>query len=142
MRKCLLSLALILVASLPARAQSLQPIPVHYITANSTNSTLVSGAGQNILKWVVASNPQATTTALAWLKLYDKATAPTCGTDVPVVTIMLPPNSATGAGNTPIGFDDTRFTHGIGFCVTLNAADNDNTSVPAGIVINLGYLGQ
>ena len=121
-------------------AQSLQSLPFHYITTSSTNSMLVNGNGQNILKWVIASNPAATTTINAWLHLYNKATAPNCGTDVPVMTIMIPPNSATGAGNTTISFDDTRFTSGIGFCVTGGAADNDNTAGPSGIVINIGYL--
>jgi hypothetical protein len=130
-------LLLLLLCSLGVRAQSLQGIPVHFISLASTNSTLVSGAGQNILKWVVASNNTGT---VNWLKFYNKATAPTCGTDVPVLTVMVPTN-ATGGGVTPVGFDDTRFPLGIGFCLTLNAADNDAVAGNAGIVISIGYLG-
>ena len=36
---------------------------------------------------LTASNPTATA---AYLKLYNKASAPTVGTDVPVLTITLP----------------------------------------------------
>jgi hypothetical protein len=142
-RKWCVALALALLAILGAvcaSAQSLQSLPFHYITTASTNSVLVNGNGQNILKWLVASNPTSSTTVNAWLHFYNKATAPNCGTDVPVMTIMIPPNSATGAGNTALSFDDTRFTAGIGFCVTANPADNDNAIGPSGIVINLGYL--
>lgn len=142
LRNALFALVLLLLSAPALHAQSLQSVPFKLITTNSTNSTLVSGAGQNILKWVVASNPSATATVINYLKLYNKATAPTCGTDVPVMTIMLPPNSGTGAGLTAISFDDVKFTLGLGFCVTLNAADNDNTSVAAGGVINVGYVNQ
>lgn len=136
-RAVALSLLLSL-AAFGARAQSLQGIPFHYITLNTTNSTLVSGTGQNILKWVVVGNAQAT--QVNYLKLYNKATAPTCGTDIPVITIMLPGNS-NGGGVTTVSFDDTKFTAGLGFCVTLNAADNDNTAVAAGTTISLAYVG-
>jgi hypothetical protein len=135
-RSIALSLLLSFVA-FGARAQSLQSTPFHYITVGSTNSTLVSGSGQNIMKWVVGSNNTGT---VNWLKFYNKATAPTCGTDVPVITVMLPTN-ATGGGVTVIDMDDTRFTAGIGFCVTANAADNDNNAGTAGIALSLGYLG-
>ena len=120
-----------------ARAQSLQAIPVHFISLASTNSTLVSGAGQNILKWAIASNNTGT---VNFLKFYNKATAPVCGTDVPVLTIMVPTN-ATGGGVTSVSFDDTRFTLGIGFCLTALVADNDTGPAQAGIAISLGFLG-
>lgn len=142
MLRALLLVVLLSLGDLPARAQSLQSLPFKLITTNSTNSTLVSGVGQNVLKWVVASNPSATATVINYLKFYNKATAPTCGTDVPVMTIMLPPNSGTGAGLTSVSFDDVKFSAGIGICVTLLAADNDNTSVAAGDVINIGYVNQ
>lgn len=139
MRKIIRALLLMLLAALPveALAQSLQGIPVHFISLASTNSTLVSGAGQNILKWVVASNNTGT---VNWLKFYNKATAPTCGTDIPVLTVMVPTN-ATGGGVTPVGFDDTRFPLGIGFCLTALQADNDTGVATVGIVISIGYLG-
>ena len=131
--------ALVLALALPARAQSLKPLPFSYLSAVSTNSTLVAGNGQNILKWIVATNTSTTNTY--YLKLYNKATAPTCGTDTPVMRIPLLPNS-NGNGQFVGGFDDTSFTLGIGFCLTGGLPDNDNTNAATGVVINIGYLWQ
>lgn len=129
---------LCLMAGSVARAQSLQSVPFHYLSLASNNSTLVSGAGQNILKWIIAYNNTAT---IYYFKFYNKATAPTCGTDTPVITIPLPPNT-TSTGVLGLSFDDTRFTAGIGFCIVAGQADNDNTNAATGITINLGYLWQ
>jgi len=138
-RAIALSLLLSLVA-FGARAQSLQATPFSLITAASTNSTLVTGTGQNVLKWVVTSNNTAST--INYLKFYNKATAPTCGTDIPVLRIMLPGNT-TGGGVTSVSFDDTRFTLGIGFCVTGGTGADADTSVgAAGLLINIGYVNQ
>jgi len=130
--------AVVAFASADARAQSLQAIPFHYLSQASNNSTLVSGAGQNILKWIIVYNNTAT---IYYLKFYNKATAPTCGTDTPQVTIPLPPTT-TSTGVISIGFDDTRFTAGIGFCIVAGQADNDNTNAATGITLNVGYLAQ
>lgn len=133
-----LALSLLLsLAAFGARAQSLQSIPFHYLSGASNNSTLVSGAGQNILKWLIVYNNTAT---IYYLKFYNKAVAPTCGTDTPVITVPLPPNT-TSTGVLGIDLDDTRFTAGIGFCITAGQADNDNTNSATGITLNLGYLG-
>lgn len=144
MRKIMLSLvllAILAVIPIAARAQSLQSVPFSYITLPSNNSTLVTGAGQNILKWIVATNPGAN---VNYLRLYNKATAPTCGTDVPIMRIPLLPTSATSSnGQFSMGFDDTRFPLGVGFCVTKGTgADNDATAADAGLFINLGYVNQ
>lgn len=119
-----------------ARAQSLPVIPFKYLSQASTNSTLVSGAGQNVLKWIVAVN---TTNTVYYLKFYNKATAPTCGTDTPILSIPIPAAN-TGGGLAAISFDDTRFSLGIGFCLTGALADNDSTNAATGVAINLGYL--
>jgi hypothetical protein len=136
-RAVALSLLLSL-AAFGARAQSLPVIPFHYLSAVSNNSTLVSGAGQNVLKWVIVYNNNAT---IYYLKFYNKATAPACGTDTPVITIPLPP-TGTSTGVLPISFDDTRFSLGIGFCIVALPADNDNGNAAAGITLNIGYLWQ
>jgi hypothetical protein len=136
-RTSVLSLLLSL-AAFGAHAQSLPIVPVHFISLASTNSTLVSGAGQNVLKWVVASNNSGT---VNFLKFYDKATAPTCGTDIPVFTVMVPTNT-TGGGVTAVSLDDTRFSRGIGFCLTAGVADNDTQAAQPNIAISIGYLWQ
>ncbi len=134
-----LCVGLVLAGIASAYAQAMQPLPFSYISTNSTNSTLVSGSGQNILKWLLATNP--TGSIVYYLKLYNKATAPTCGTDTPVMRIPLLPPS-TGNGQTAMSFDETKFTAGIGFCITLNLADSDTNAAAAGLTINLGYSWQ
>lgn len=75
---------------------------------------------------------------LRYLKLYDKATAPTSA-DTPVHTFLIPGNTA-GAGFTksiPVGM---LFANGIGFRVTTGLADNDTGPAVANDgVINLDY---
>lgn len=139
LRSLMRALALALsLAAFHAKAQSLQSTPFHYLSLASNNSTLVTGAGQNILKWVIVYNNTAT---IYYLKFYNKATAPTCGTDVPSITIPLPPNT-TSTGVLGLSFDDTRFTLGVGFCITALQADNDNTIAATGITVNLGTVNQ
>jgi hypothetical protein len=80
--------------------------------------------------------------AAAWLKLYDSATAPTCGSGTPKVRYLIPANStaALGAGSNlewPVG---AAFTSGIGYCVTGALADADTTAVAANsITVSIGY---
>lgn len=132
---------LVSMAAFGAKAQSIKATPFGYITLASTNSTLVTGSGQNILKWIVATNTGAN---VNYLKLYNKATAPTCGTDIPIMRIPLLPTSATSSnGQFAMAFDDTSFTLGIGFCVTKGTgSDTDTTASDAGLFINIGYVNQ
>ena len=108
----------------------------HYFSAASTNSTLVQ-AGPRILAGFVATN---TTTTTYYLKFYDKATAPTCGTDVPVFTVAIP-NQPAG---TTVGQINTwpyagfAFLNGIVFCITAAAADADTGVADTGITLSLG----
>lgn len=100
----------------------------HLVAANSNNSTnLKASAGivHAVQGYGIGSAP-------AYIKLYDKATAPTCGTDTPIKVIMIPaaPTAANGSGALPIPLD-IQFSNGIGFCVVTGIANNDNTSVAA-----------
>jgi hypothetical protein len=108
------------------------------ISAASTNATLVR-AGETPVNGYSWTNQHATD--WAWLKFYNKATAPTVGTDVPVVTVGLPPESA--------GHIDWRDRKndglalgvlGLGIGLTADEADGDSASVGAGaVVVNLFY---
>jgi len=108
--------------------------PYHLIAANSNNSTnLKTTAG--LVADVQTGNINGSTPY--YLKLYDKATAPTCGTDTPVKTILIPP---VNSGNNPVLPIGIKFLLGLGFCVTAGIADNDNTSVPAAtVIVNIDY---
>ena len=62
------------------------------------------------------------------MKLYNKASAPTVGTDVPVLTITVPANSTV---NVPFGATGHRLTTGIALAITANAIDSDTTAIGA-----------
>lgn len=106
------------------------------ISANTDNAALVKSTTGQVLGWYI-TNINA---AIAYVKLYNKATAPTVGTDTPVLTIPVPGNTA-GSGCTvfiPTGVDE--FSNGIGIGIVTGVADNNNTAVAANeVVVNLFY---
>jgi hypothetical protein len=118
--------------SLPAFAQS---APVKVLSTTGTNSNLVLAANV-LLKTGVIVNSTATA---YFLKLYNKATAPTCGTDVPKWTVPVPANSAV-----PLQLDNggLMFPLGLGICLTGAIGDADATTAAAGVAINLGISGR
>lgn len=93
-------------------------------SAASTNAT-VTKASAGTLWSVTVSNINA---ALRYLKMYDKATAPTVGTDVPVLIIPIP---ITGTVSVNGGSNGIRFATGIAWALTALAADSDTTVVAA-----------
>ena len=137
MKRLLIALSLLALSS-PAFAQSkVVPsagtasgaVPFHLIAANTNNSTLVK-AGPATVYTAQLSGVGA---APAYVKFYDKATAPTCGTDTPKKVLMIPAAStaANGGGSNvllPVG---AKFNLGLGICVVTGIADNDNTAVAA-----------
>lgn len=140
--RLLTCIAIVLGLSCHALAQSINQAPgagarpVHFLSAVSTNSTLVKG-GPATLYGVQAVN---TTAVLYYLKFYDKATAPTCNTDTVVKTLPIPfgATSAGGAIVAPMTVG-VAFLNGLGFCITAGIADNDNTNAAVGVVVNLDY---
>lgn len=76
--------------------------------------------------------------SLCYLKLYNKASAPTVGTDTPVLTLALLPNAGF-VFDYPAGF---YFSTGIAYALTTGVADNDTGAVAAGAVLalNIEYL--
>lgn len=125
-------LAASLIGSLSAFAQSL---PVGYLSQANNNSTLVQ-SGRVLLTAVLPIN---TTTTVYYLKLYDTATAPTCGTDTPKWRIPIPYGASNSGGG--VALPETNgllFSKGLGFCLVGGIADNDNSNAATGIVINIG----
>lgn len=100
------------------------PTPYSLSSAATTNSTLIAAGARRAL-YIGATNTGA---AVAYLKLYNKATAPTVGTDVPILTITLP---AGGQDGFSFGFRGHPFTLGLAFAITNLAADSDTTAVAA-----------
>jgi hypothetical protein len=107
--------------------------PVSYILAATTNSQLVITGTKNLFT-IAVSNDSATK---FWLKIYNKATAPTVGTDVPVLRYLIPAN-AVQEFKIPQYFG-AYFSLGIGFATTGLVADSDTTAITAGSVVTMTY---
>jgi len=109
--------------------------PSKTVSAASTNATsLKASAGQ--VGYVFASNVNA---AVRYLKFYNKASAPTVGTDTPVMTLAIPGNTA-GAGFALAVGSGVEFTTGIAWALTTEATDAGTTGVAANeLVVNIGY---
>lgn len=106
------------------------------ISAASTNSNNIkSSAGQ--LYGFIITNINA---SARFVKLYNKASAPTIGTDTPVMTLQIPGNSS-GSGMVAAEFvSGIAFGTGIGIGITANVADTDTTAISANdVIVNLFY---
>ena len=101
-------------------------------SAATTNGQLIL-TGTSGLQAFFATNIGAT---VAFVKLYNKATAPTVGTDTPAMIITVPAAVAgvPGTATLPIGFSGFRFALGLGLAITGAVADSDTTAVAAGQV--------
>lgn len=103
--------------------------PYFVNSAATTNGALVL-TGTSGLQAFYATNEGA---SVAYVKLYNKATAPTVGTDVPEMTIPVPAAAAgvPGVAMLPIGFTGFRFALGLGIAITRNAVHTDTTAIGA-----------
>ena len=112
-------------------------LPFRLISAASTNATSVKASAGTITTIVAVSMNETT---VSYLKIYDKATAPTVGTDVPVMTIPVPTN-IQGAGIVIPIPNGVTFSNGIAIAITGAVSDSDTTAVAADeVVINLTYV--
>lgn len=101
-------------------------------SAATTNATVGKASAADLFS-VTAYNANA---AVRYLKIYNKATAPTVGTDAPTLTLGLPPSASVS-----FTFDSLYFSAGLSFALTTGAADADATAVGAGdvVALNLAY---
>lgn len=102
-------------------------------TAASTNAAAVKTSAGNLFE-VTAYNPTATP---AFWKFYNKASAPTVGTDTPVLTVPIPANGLVQLNFGALG---KRFATGIGSAVTAAAVKTDTGVTVAGIQLNATYV--
>lgn len=93
-------------------------------SAATTNAASVKASAGTVYSITVSN----TAASPRYVKLYNKASAPTVGTDVPVLTIPVP---AGGVVNVPFGTTGHRLATGIALAITANAADSDTTAVGA-----------
>lgn len=104
------------------------------IAAGSTNATSVRTTRAELVGWYV----QNAAAAARFLKLYNKASAPTVGTDVPAHVLALP---ATSTGSIDCGALGIRLGTGLAFAITNLAADSDATAVAAAqIKLEISYV--
>lgn len=100
-------------------------------SAASTNGALILTGSSGITAFY-ATNTGASP---AYVKLYNKATAPAVATDIPAMIIPVPAavGGVPGIATFPCGFG-YRFALGLGIAITGGAADTDTTAIAAGQV--------
>lgn len=100
------------------------PTALNINSAATTNATSVKTSAGTLYN-VSASNTNA---AARYLKLYNKASAPVVGTDVPVLILLLPAGASI---DHDFGLVGHRFTTGIALALTTGIADSDTGAVAA-----------
>lgn len=109
--------------------------PYKLIATASTNANVIKNSGGNLYSIIAIG----LTSTVRYLKLYNKATTPVVGTDVPLMTIPIPANTQ-GAGFSIAFSMGPNFPLGIGIAITSGSADNDTGAVGAGdVIVNLTY---
>jgi hypothetical protein len=109
------------------------PATPYFVNSLATTNGALILTGTSGLQAFYATNTGA---AAAYVKLYNKATAPTVGTDVPEMIVPVPAavGGVPGAVELTPGFNAYRFALGLGIAITGGAADADTTAVAAGQV--------
>lgn len=101
------------------------PLTDHTISTASTNAKVIK-ASKGVMIGFIASNAA---NSARYIKIYDKATAPNVGVDVPKLTIGIPSVWSREYSGPPIAFQD-----GIAIAITTGIADADATAATAGDV--------
>ena len=104
-------------------------LPSSAATTNATSSKASTA-------WLFSVSWYNTNAAARFLKIYNKASAPTVGTDTPFLTIALPQT----AGNSITFQSPLYLSTGLAFALTVNASDADTTAVGAGDVVGLNLV--
>jgi hypothetical protein len=131
-RKLMLAALAALALSGFAFAQTLTPvigtIPHSKLAPATPAGTLIkAGAGK-----VFHVNCGSSQAAVAVVKLYDSATAPTCGSGTPFARLVCPGASAGAVSQLNLS-NGKLFANGLGYCVTGALADADTTARSAPI---------
>lgn len=105
----------------------------HKISAASTNADTVKASAGLVTGYYFVN----TATSFRYVKLYNKASSPTVGTDTPRCVYGIPPESAANMVLTlPIAFGT-----GIAIAIVTGIADSDATAVSANdVAVTLHYL--
>ncbi len=105
-------------------------------SAASNNATNVKNAAGTLCGLTLVS----TSGTLAYFRMYNSSSSPTCSSATGAGPSWPIPASATGAGVSPnLGPYGLNFSTGISFCITGGGTDTDNTNAPTGIYVTLIY---
>jgi len=102
--------------------------------AATVNSTLVKASAGDVF----AINGYNAAATVRYLKIYNKATAPTVGTDTPVLTIALKPLDSFNV----MFANGLAFSTGIGYGLTTGSADADTAALTLADVVGLNFVYQ
>ena len=102
-------------------------------SAATTNAASVKASAGSLFELSLSN----VTAATVYLKLYNKASAPTVGTDVPIMTI---PVAAGAVWSAEFGRIGKRFSTGIALAITGAAAATDTTVIAAGAQVSGSYV--
>lgn len=105
----------------------------HKISAASTNADTVKASAGVVTGYYLVN----TTASFRYVKLYNKASNPTVGTDTPRVVLGIPAVSAANISlDTPVAFET-----GIAIAIVTGIADSDATAAAANdVAVSLFYL--
>ncbi|MDO9334940.1 MAG: hypothetical protein Q7T61_00935 [Caulobacter sp.] len=100
--------------------------------AASTNATSAKTSAGTLF-FATGYNAAA---SVRYLKIYNKASAPTVGTDVPVLTLAIPASAGFA-----FDFPAMSFATGIAYALTTGAADSDTGALTLADIVglNIGY---
>jgi hypothetical protein len=103
-------------------AGSVPSLTYHKVSAASTNAANIKASAGTVTGWKIYNNGAYP----IYVKLYNKASTPTPGTDTPQQTIGV--DAGLSDVSVSAGFT---YTNGIGIAITKNIDDLDNTAVLA-----------
>lgn len=110
---------------------------MYKLVSAATNNAQCPKASAGQVYAIIASNINA---AIRYLKFYDKASAPTPGSDTCVWVVPIPGAGTAGAGSAIAIPPGLKFATGIAIAIVTGIADSDNTAVAANeILISLAY---
>jgi hypothetical protein len=125
----------------PGRYERQLPVAtkVHFKSStNSTNATSVKSSAGAIFNMIIHNTHSGggSGSAIAF-RLYDKATAPIVGTDVPMIVIHVQSNDSKEINFT----SGITFVNGIAYSITDGSSLMDATVVSAdGVQVYIGYM--
>lgn len=123
----------------PGRFEKQLPVAtkVHFKSStNSTNATSVKASSGTVFNMIIHNTHSGGGSSVTF-RLYDKATAPVVGTDVPMILIHIDANSSKEINFT----SGITFVNGISYSVTAGDTLLDATVVDAdGVQIYMGYM--